>query len=530
MLQKTLALTERALRVDSRSRVSHVIRLVVALVVMLLFPIGIFAQAAAPGLQVFSMFTMGDAMLIYVVTPIYFGSCISDEKEERTLPLLMLADVSPLALISGKVLPQLLAIAVILLVQLPFTMLAITLGGIQIHQLLAAFLALASGVWLLAGVSTLCSVVCRQSSSAIGWAFGFQFLYYVVMILTGMIGEGLALNSSAAMYSQGFLDVASLLYDQTLFGRLNAISQSTFSEGSEMLLSGQFLTSMIVGTVSLLSAWLLFEPFNRNLDTEVVRQKAVRLTGESKRVWKWPLAWKEYHFVCKGQLEVILKCVLYGLMFVGFAFIGMVSGSSAYWGMLFSGYLVFWIMTLELQFRLATSFAFEAKDQTWSSLLTLPFSVDTLAWSKVVGLLLNMWPGFAILALCGLAGLIGADYSDMELPATGGSSQELILGLLAIPFFICLGLMYAFNYLQLIVLYATYIKNRWLALVAAFGTTYALNCVLYCLILIPFFLISEADMPVVVSIGIGCLYLGLGSGFTYLMYRQVIASIAAQVD
>ena len=49
-----------------------------------------------------------------------------------------MAGISPIGILLGKTSPRLIAATMILSVQLPFTFLAITLGGVLTNQILAA--------------------------------------------------------------------------------------------------------------------------------------------------------------------------------------------------------------------------------------------------------------------------------------------------------------------------------------------------------------------------------------------------------
>ena len=66
----------------------------------------------------------------------------------------------------GKSTSRLLGAILLLLVQLPFTLLAITLGGVTLNQVIAAYFSLMAYMVLLANVGLLCSVIKRRGGSS----------------------------------------------------------------------------------------------------------------------------------------------------------------------------------------------------------------------------------------------------------------------------------------------------------------------------------------------------------------------------
>ena len=164
----TFALVERAMRVDTRLARTHLIRLGFALLI-LLFVVQVqlnMGRYSAPGRDVFRYMCWVNFFLLNLAGVSFFSTVITEEKEEMTLGLLRMAGISPVGILLGKVTPRLLGVVLLLSVQLPFTILAITLGGVAINQILAAYVALLSFAVLLAGLGAFLSTVCARSSLA----------------------------------------------------------------------------------------------------------------------------------------------------------------------------------------------------------------------------------------------------------------------------------------------------------------------------------------------------------------------------
>ncbi len=112
----------------------------------------------APGLALFTTIANIDLVFITLAAIGFFATCITEEKEEGTLGLLRMTDLSPIAIVLGKFGGRLLTALLLILIQLPFTLLTITLGGVAPAQIEAAYIALLSYMVLLAGVGLLVSV------------------------------------------------------------------------------------------------------------------------------------------------------------------------------------------------------------------------------------------------------------------------------------------------------------------------------------------------------------------------------------
>src|SRR5258706_7234068 len=151
MNHPVFALFERQLRQDARAIITYGARL--ALVLVILFSL-VSAQATtlvvgAPGLSFFSTVVFINFFFISLAGLGYFSSAITEEKEEGTLGLLRMTGMQPLAILLGKSTARLLGALLFLLAQLPFTLLAVTLGGVSLTQILAAYATLIAYMLLL---------------------------------------------------------------------------------------------------------------------------------------------------------------------------------------------------------------------------------------------------------------------------------------------------------------------------------------------------------------------------------------------
>lgn len=402
MYQKTFALTVRALRVDTRQLSPHLMRGGLGLfVLMFLFTTQQEFSAQAPGKTLFSWIIYTNAVFASFVVPMLFASAITEEKEERMLPLLQIAGVSPLTILIGKSIPRMLSLLLIFIIQLPFSMLAITLGGISLNQILACYAGVAAYMIFLGFLALWCSVVFRLTANAIGLA-GFLVLgyHFAPTVLYGIFA---AFSSDPwwGATAQAGIQFLGTFWPTNLFYRLSIILSSGYNEG---LWSWQIGTNLLLGLFFFLLSWVSFQHFNRETDFASVPKKSRIQTSRRRRPWDRALVWKEFYFAAGGTFYLVTKLFLYGCILL------LVAGASAGWNWqqinlndtasIAAAIMCFVFLPLETVLTVARTFYPEIRDKTLSSLTMLPISTRRLAYSKLAGGLLGLIPVLVYLSLC----------------------------------------------------------------------------------------------------------------------------------
>ena len=406
MIQKTFALTNRALRVDSRSLFSHATRLGFALFVLFQFVgLSIAFSTQAPGRAVFKNIVSMNAWFASFIVPLLFANAITEEKEERTLALLKVANVSGLTIVAGKSIPRMTSLLLILFVQLPFSMLAITLGGVTPTQVLACYLAITTYAFFIGCLALWCSVIYRQTSNAVGLAGLLIFGYHVVpWVLFGTF-TALSNHPTWSQISKVGIKLLDYHWSTNIFTQLPKIMMAGSTEG---ILSWQVGSNFLAGVFFFLLAWACFEPFNREVDSAPVkrqrrRSRKLSQTSRSGRCWKAAIVWKDFKFLTGGIKIQIAKMIIYGgvlLLFGGF---------QSEWNLrrldlsdvmaIFAFSLFFIFMPLEIVLVMSRMFHREVKDKTISSLIMLPTPLWKIAYAKIGALLVSLLPALAWLAL-----------------------------------------------------------------------------------------------------------------------------------
>lgn len=408
---QTLALFFRALRVDVRLLHSHVMRLALLVFVLIVL---FWAQAVsfamgAPGLIFFTLITVINLVFASLAAPLLFATCITEEKEDQTLGLLRMANVRPITILAGKLAPLLASALLILVVQFPFTLLAITLGGVTWLQVWVVFWGLLAHTFLVANIGIFCSVVCRRTGNAVGLSVILVLLHFVVpavgyAIVSLPVPAGAATSTEpkvqwflwAREYGQMIFEP---WYNATAWSMIWNVLMTGFG-GSAW--NPQVISNVIGGVAFFLLGWGVFDWFNRDVDVaatgarrslvDVVRRKGRR----SIRAWgNAALIGREFRFAAGGYSSWVIKLLVYGPAVYLLMVLTEGSWRRVYaddLGGMLMGMMLYLAIPLEAVVLASRVFRREIKERTWSSLAMLPRSVAGISYAKVAGAALALAP------------------------------------------------------------------------------------------------------------------------------------------
>lgn len=525
MLTKTLALTSRGLRRDTRMISNHLLRLfVVAIVYLMVFGAHISSLAVgAPGLGFFSSITYTTLVFATLAGATFFATAITEEKEEQTLGLLTLANIRPLALIVGKFLPRLLNALLILTIVLPFALLAITLGGVMWNQVWAAYWSLFAHVVFMGTIGLFFSVICRTSTGSITWSILAMLLYFIGLpVLANLLNQ---------MQAAGYLGGAAAVERVVEFVTMLA-SASAFLHLGEILTTGfdgsafgvQVVVNLGLSAVLLLLSWALFGVFNRSAEGSAqvlpMFDRTLRLKRGSRRPWKFAIAWKDFHYTAGGWTWLLLRGI--GYLAVGVVAAFITNDFRVDWDLRKSigSVLVISMMLVaipvELTILAAKLFRAEIKDGTWPTLASLPRSIGAIAAAKLGGGLIGLAPALAVAAV-GL--LLAPDAIAEGLLGSSGAIEGVFIYLSYSALFLM--------FLHLTALYSI-IFNSWAGVLLAIVTIWFASCFTGPLFLLPFLIISSLTgmtsewLGLMVGIVIYSLaFLGICFGLEVLIVQQL---------
>ncbi len=406
------ALWERSLRLDARHFGGHFLRLCVIVVVYsaLVIMIRDASFVGAPGRQFLSMMAYMNVLVITLTGVRPLSSVLTEEKEDGTLPLMMLTGISPLAILLGKSTSRLVQVLLLIVVQIPVALFAATLGGATLGQIYAAVAAIAAYVICLANVGLISSVICRRSGDASGLTTIWALLYAIVLPLATVVANEVLTTGSEwcpDVLEPSLITGLRFASRQSVWWRLNEVFESRFA-GTPWC--WQVGTNLLFGLGCFLTGWWLFPIANRDPGAESTPRRLVQAsTSAGRRGWRTAgrpgtnaLRWLAFHFDAGGWPVIAMKFAVYAGMFLfitwmqtdGFRepirrpdMFGIWAG------------IVSFLLVVEALLHGGRMFQNEYKAGTWSTLLTLPRSVAYLGYSKAWGAALSMLPGVGLCAL-----------------------------------------------------------------------------------------------------------------------------------
>lgn len=427
-LTHTLALAGRSIRADENRLMIHLLRggVVLFMVIMMMFAVSEMGVRDAPGVAIFWGVVLIDSIAVIMAAIAFFPSTITEEKEARTLGLLRMADVGPMAVIAGKVLPRLGLIVVLLLIQIPIVLLAVTLGGVTWQHVFQTFLALIISSLSFCAFATLLSVYCKSTRNATS--------LFVSIPIVGSVSYVLGLAFIAWTFPNRVIEFLGTVTLEWLWPVI-PWSHSWNGFAGSVVWTPSFLyfttVHVVVAAIFFLLAWLAFD---RAVDSageaDVARPVGLRSLGKtraSRRAWSSAVAWKDFWFVGGGAIGFVIRMVGYPLVA---AFLAWLSGPSSLVHVdAFLIGLTIGCLPIEIAVICSRLFRHDLDNHTWSSLMMLPKSLGGLIWEKAWGASIVILP--SVFWLCFTAIAINDDFMD-EIFRGIRRDPEIVFGYLVL--------------------------------------------------------------------------------------------------
>lgn len=390
-----------SLRSDSRALYPHVVRAIFC--VLILFTVLAAWSASASmtipmGLALFTWISYTNVAIIGVAGISYFVSAVTEEKDSGNLALLKLASVSPLAIVLSKSVSRQIGALALLLVQLPFTQLSVTLGGITTQQIIATYLALIGWLLLVSNFALLCSVICRTT----GKAASLATIITLVFLVAGPCFDALlSLAGIKWLPTQFVISIEFLKERQQLLFVVPQIEIILASNAQVPLVSRQLGHSLIAGLGFLIFSVLLFEQFSGDAERPEHGKTAGVRRILVNRCWKRAILWKDFVFLSGGKTVWLVKLVAYICVVVTFAVFQQLSyptdsialnPQAARTALISLSLLV----SLELLMYSSNSLFLEIHQRTAADLLMLPTSNRSIFLQKTFAVLIAISPGILV--------------------------------------------------------------------------------------------------------------------------------------
>lgn len=461
MFSGVSALLLRSLREDALLLRYHLMRAGVVLSLILIAAVT-YAQStasAAPGRDLFWGLMWVNLFLVCLAGAGYFSTAIAEEKEEETLGLLLMAGVSRLGILLGKSTSRLIITLVMGLIELPFLMLAVTLGGVTRHQVVCGFAMVAGFTVLVANLGLLCSVLSSTTAQASRWMIGILLsLWLLPSVLVPLFVSIMTLGGTPGAGAQLVLEINRSIERISPWSQVQAIGVTGYSLSP---MTFQVQSNLVLGGICFFLAWLSFDRFARDLS----RSSPVRRVplfgsskGKSRRCAGDPFVWKDFYFLSGGWRWIVINMITLsvGMAVYSVYCFGTWSQAASVFDDDFLGPALF-IMIFVSVFHLASIagrfLSAETRDHTLPILFLTPNNGMRIVYAKLLGGLLGAIPtvGLTLVLFWGLV---------ME----GRWEDELVKLISILVLFILV-------YLHLVTLMSLFLK--WGAVPAAVGVMFA---------------------------------------------------------
>src|SRR5205823_5207965 len=140
-----------------------------------------YGQALFLSLVIFQM------VLLAFITPALTAGAISSERERQTIDLLFVTKLPSFSILWGKLLASMSFVFLLLLLSVPIFSLVFLFGGIELDQVLAAFLVTAVAALTLGVIGIACSTAFRRTLPATVAAYGASFILLAGSLLYGLL-------------------------------------------------------------------------------------------------------------------------------------------------------------------------------------------------------------------------------------------------------------------------------------------------------------------------------------------------------
>jgi len=144
-------------------------------------------QAANYGQVLFLWLIVFQMVLLAFITPALTAGAVSSERERQTIDLLFVTRLPAFSILWGKLLASMSFVILLLLLSVPIFSLVFLFGGIELDQVLIAFLVTAVAALTLGIIGLACSTAFKRTLPATVAAYGAAFILLAGSLLFGLL-------------------------------------------------------------------------------------------------------------------------------------------------------------------------------------------------------------------------------------------------------------------------------------------------------------------------------------------------------
>jgi ABC-type transport system involved in multi-copper enzyme maturation permease subunit len=365
------------------------------------------------------------------LTVAYVAPAVAQEKERKTLELLLATALDSRDIVLGKVLGRLARMGILYLAALPVLSAVQFLGGVEPVFVFIGYAATTLVALSVAGVAVLVSVYARRSDVASAATGGILILYFGLCCGgETLIGKGIATASPLFPGGPSGVDVVRTFEAGCPLDPLFRVLSG--SSGAEAILSAlpgyaAFHLLLAAGTLTLAS--LRLRPVARNQASGPGRKDASRPAAPP--VGERPMVWKECHIKFiefRGATLVLVQCMMAipglfvgALVYLAYRYgwpFGNSNGLAEGYNLSVRSFGMLFACSMPLAAAIAGVQALqrERDKETFDGLLTSPLSAAEILFGMWAGC---MWPFrwmWVFLASTYLPALVTGGLSPLALP------------------------------------------------------------------------------------------------------------------
>jgi ABC-2 type transport system permease protein len=148
---------------------------------------GLPSSGSNYGQILFTFLIMFQVALLAFITPALTAGAISGERERQTIDLLFVTRIPPFSIIWGKLLSSMSFVVLLLLLSIPIFSLVFMFGGIELDQVLYAFLVTGVTALTLGLLGIAFSTLFRRTLAATVASYGAAFVLVVGTLVYGLL-------------------------------------------------------------------------------------------------------------------------------------------------------------------------------------------------------------------------------------------------------------------------------------------------------------------------------------------------------
>jgi ABC-type transport system involved in multi-copper enzyme maturation permease subunit len=350
-------------------------------------------DSAKFGTFLFSLFAVVQLTLVIAASLLAGSGSVAQEKDKRTLVLLLMTDLNSIELVVGKLLSALLTVFTLIAVSLPVFALVHTLGGFSMRQVLwveiiCVAASLAAGAWGVLVAFWREKTFQTLAISVLGSALFLGLLELGVVAAGADSGVGRALASLDPY--RAVLDVLNPLATQPDV-RVPVVGAA----GPTLSLIG-LAVALTVFTVLRVRVWNPSQAaFEQAATAAAEAESATATRGVHRKVWDVPILWREIATRAYGRKMIVIKMAYF--LFAGLAVLflynspanaGLVLGLISREGFAFVAVSILALVLTNAQ--AVTSITSERDGQTMELVMVTEVSSKEFVLGKLGGILFNM--------------------------------------------------------------------------------------------------------------------------------------------